>query len=58
LYANKETQEWIVTSFADRYKVDKEKIYYDIAYKDDGRFYVDIGVKIPKDIQMNIPKQD
>jgi hypothetical protein len=58
LYENKETKEWIVTSFADRYNVEKEKVNYDIAYKNDGRFYVDIGVKIPKNIQMQIPKQD
>lgn len=54
LYDNKETKDWIVRSFADRYNISKDKIIYDIQFKNDWRFFVDIWVLIPKNCALTI----
>jgi hypothetical protein len=54
LYNNRETIEWLVWSFADRYKIYPDEVQYSVSIENDGRDYIDISLYIDKDTVLTI----
>ena len=55
LYANKETRDWCVSAFANRYKINKGDIWFNVDRKNDGREYIDVSLSIPQNTTLHVP---
>lgn len=56
LYDNKETRDWCVSAFCERYKVDPHTVTYNVDRKNNGRAYIDVSLSVPHGTHLHIPQ--
>lgn len=58
LYDNKETKDWILTSFCERYQIPEENTSFRVSWDNDGRDYISVDIVLQPGTKLLVPNSD